>query len=590
MNRSRIRLFFLLLLPTAALTSCPALVQRPPNVVLILTDDQGWGDLSANHNPWLRTPSLDQLAREGVSLENYYVSPLCAPSRASLLTGRYHLETGVVSVSKGLETMAGDETTLAELFKANGYRTGIFGKWHNGQHYPNRPNDQGFDEFLGFCAGHWSNYFDTQLEHNNQLVPTKGYISDVLTDAALGFIKASAEKPFFCYIPYNAPHSPFQVPDSYFNKFKTQGLDDELACVYGMVSNLDDNVGRVLAYLRDHHLADNTIVVFMSDNGPNGHRYNGVLRGIKGSVHEGGMRAPCFIRWPKQLPAGRVVATPAAHLDIYPTLLELCGLRPVPTKGPLNGVSLAPSLRKEGAAPNLDNRRIFAHVNFMEVPATLNAGGFRSSQYRFVYEQGRPQFYDLRQDPAEEHDLAAEQPALTSAFAQDYQRWFAQATRHLAYDRPIVLAEPGVTLPVYEATLSAGIKLKEGHSWAHDWAERWPTTSDSLVWNLDCQRPGRYRVSLEYLCEKANTGSVVACSLGKETQKTTIRQAFSSVQLPSPDRVLRKEAYEMAAWGQLPLGTFRVPAGPTLIRLRAARVVGTNVAQVNGLRIEFVDE
>ena len=203
--------------------------QIKPNVVLILTDDQGWGDLSLHGNTILETPQLDKLAKSGKQLTKFYVSPLCAPSRASILTGRYHLNTGVLSVSKGLEVMDSDETTIAELFKANGYNTGIFGKWHNGQHYPNRPNDQGFDEFLGFCAGHWSNYFDTELDHNGKMEKTKGYITDVLTNAALAFMSDNKDKPFLCYIPYNAPHSPHQVPDKYFNKYKAKGLDNELA-------------------------------------------------------------------------------------------------------------------------------------------------------------------------------------------------------------------------------------------------------------------------------------------------------------------------------------------------------------------------
>jgi arylsulfatase A len=200
--------------------SIPVLSQQKPNVILILTDDQGWGDLSLHGNPWLETPQLDRLARGGVRFQNCYASPLCAPTRASLLTGRYHLSTGVLSVSNGLEVMDAEETTLAELFKANHYATGIFGKWHNGSHFPSRPIDQGFDEFVGFCAGHWSNYFNTTLAYNETFKKTSGYITDVLTEAALAFIERNKTKPFFCYIPYNAPHSPHQVPDKYFRKYK----------------------------------------------------------------------------------------------------------------------------------------------------------------------------------------------------------------------------------------------------------------------------------------------------------------------------------------------------------------------------------
>lgn len=564
--------------------------KRPPgrpNVVLIMTDDQGWGDLSANKNPWLTTPNIDRLARQGASLEHFYASPLCAPTRASLLTGRYHLATGVVSVSKGLETMDSDETTLAELFRANGYQTGMFGKWHNGQHYPNRPNDQGFDEFLGFCAGHLSNYFDTKLDHNGQLVPTTGYITDVLTDAALQFIGANQDRPFFCYIPFNAPHSPFQVPDAYFDKYKAKGLDDELACVYGMVDNIDDNVGRVLAFLKKRNLEENTIVIFLTDNGPNGTRYNGVMRGIKGSAHEGGQRAPFFVRWPTKIAARTVLSLPAAHIDVYPTLAGLCGLKPVGTKK-LDGISLAPYLLA-GQATAAPDRKIFTHVNFMEVPATLNAGGFRSQQYRFVYEQNAPQLYDIGQDPGEKNDLAAKNPALTQQFLREYQAWFGQSMSGFTYERPIVLSVKGVTLPVYEANVSAGIKLKEGHSWAHDWAEQWPSTRDSLTWNIDCQQPGTYTVTLDYQCAPKNVGSVLSCRVGRVEKSATISQPFQAAQLPSPDRVPRKEAYEMADWGQLVIGTFRVPAGKTSVRLKALKIAGSSAAEIDGLRLRFVE-
>ncbi|MEO6639199.1 MAG: arylsulfatase [Ginsengibacter sp.] len=381
-----------------------AFAQNKPNVVLILTDDQGWGDLSSHGNPSLETYQLDKLAKNGLEFTNFYVSPLCAPSRASILTGRYHLNTGVLSVSKGLEAMDTDETTIAELFKTNGYRTGIFGKWHNGEHYPNRPNDQGFDEFLGFCAGHWSNYFDTQLDHNGKMVNTKGYITDVLTDAALNFMSANKDKPFLCYIPYNAPHSPFQVPDKYFNKYKAKGLDNELACVYGMVENIDDNVGRILRFLKENSLEENTIVIFLSDNGPNTVRYNGMMRGIKGSVHEGGTRVPFFISWKNHIQPGQSNATNAGHIDIYPTLRDLCNLINIPTK-PLAGVSLASLILNNTAALDT-NRKIFTHVNFMIVPAEANSGGFRFDQYRFAHENNKSELYDLSKDPEEKNDYS----------------------------------------------------------------------------------------------------------------------------------------------------------------------------------------
>ncbi|GMV94078.1 MAG: hypothetical protein AMXMBFR82_38560 [Candidatus Hydrogenedentota bacterium] len=323
-------------LGTAALCGAPiaraAESARRPNILVILTDDQGWGDIHSHGNDTIVTPVLDRLASEGARFDRFYVSPVCAPTRAAFLTGRYYLRTGVDGVTHREEVMRSEERTLAEVLKDAGYATGCFGKWHNGAQYPNHPNGQGFDEFFGFCAGHWNNYFDTTLERNGNPVETKGYINDVVTDAALDFIDAHADAPFFCYVPYNTPHSPFQVPDRYFDPFKEQGLDDTLACVYGMVKSIDDNVGRLLDRLESHGLADDTIVVFFGDNGPNSERYNGGMLGRKGSVHEGGVRNALFMRWPGHIPPGTEVKPIAAAIDLLPTLAELADV-PVRSTG-----------------------------------------------------------------------------------------------------------------------------------------------------------------------------------------------------------------------------------------------------------------
>ena len=562
--------------------------QAHPNVVLILADDQGWGDLSLHGNPWIETPRLDSLAKSGARLTNFYVSPLCAPTRASILTGRYSLRTGVVSVSKGLENMDTEETTLAELFKANGYNTGIFGKWHNGQHYPNRPNDQGFDEFLGFCAGHWSNYFDTELSHNGKPIKTKGYITDVLTEAAITFIDINKEKPFFCYIPYNAPHSPHQVPDRYFNKYKAKGLNDEIASIYGMVDNMDKNIGRILDYLKKTNLDKNTIVIFMSDNGPNGVRYNGHLRGVKGSVHEGGVKVPFFIKWKDIIPSEKMISTPAADIDIYPTLFELCKLQPTSGK-PVDGISLASLILKNGNETKLD-RNLFTHVNFMTLPVTPNAGGFRNDQYRFVFERDRPQLYDLKKDSSEVQDLSLQMPEKTKQFLNQYTQWFATVTADLSLDRTTILSPAGVELPVTEANLTSGVKFKEGHGWAHDWIATWNTTQDSIYWEVDCIKSGKYEIELDYLCKPGDTGSRIECSIGTDKKGVVVRSAFYSKQIPSPDRVHRKEAYEMSEWKKLPLGTFTIPEGKHLIKIKALHVAKENVAEIKCLRLRVADK
>jgi len=557
-----------------------------PNVILILTDDQGWGDLSLHGNTFLETPNLDQMAREGLQINNFYVSPLCAPTRASLLTGRYHLNTGVVSVSKGLEIMDTAETTLAEVFKANGYATGIYGKWHNGEHFPNRPNDQGFDDFFGFCAGHWSNYFDTELEHNSQKEKTVGFITDVLTEKALKFIDKNKNKPFFCYIPFNAPHSPFQVPDRYFNKYKAKGLDDELSSIYGMLENVDDNVARIFAFLKEENLEENTIVIFMTDNGPNSVRFNGQLKGIKGSVNEGGVKVPFFIKWKNQIQKNSVLVNRiAAHIDVFPTLIDLCDLKKIPTKK-IHGVSLA----KEILEPKTDiktDRNIFTHVNFMSLPVEPISGGFRNEQYRFVYEKDINKLYNLSKDPYQLNDIGLSNPQLLKDYTTIYTNWLSQSLINFNSERKIVLSKQGVFLPAYEANLSEGIKFKEGHGWAHDWIASWNSPNDVFYWEIDCAESGKYKLEMDYLCYETDIGSIIACSVGNEYKEVKIEKSKMSKIVKSPDRIKRKEAYEIETWGSISFGDFNIPKGQNKVLIKGIILAKDNFAEVKGLNISY---
>ena len=267
--------------------------RKRPNIVVILADDQGWGDLSVNGNRNLSTPKIDSLARDGALLDRFYVCPVCAPTRAEFLTGRYHARGGVRGVSTGAERLNLDEKTIAQSFRAAGYATGAFGKWHNGSQFPYHPNARGFDEYYGFTSGHWGLYFNPTLDHNGKLVQGKGYISDDLTNHAIGFIEQHRNEPFFCYLPFNTPHSPMEVPDNFFERFehyepKMRARDPKLEsipmtrAVLAMCENIDWNVGRVLAKLEELKLANDTIVIYFSDNGPNSWRWNGCMKGRKG--------------------------------------------------------------------------------------------------------------------------------------------------------------------------------------------------------------------------------------------------------------------------------------------------------------------
>lgn len=440
--------------------------RKRPNVVLIIADDQGYGDLGLHGNPKIRTPNLDRLARAGARFRSFYVSPVCSPTRASLMTGRYNYRTGVVDTYMGRSLMRADETTLAELLSSAGYRTGIFGKWHLGDNYPLRAMDQGFRESLVLNGGGigqpsdppgGESYSDPLLRRNGRWVKTKGYVSDVITDAALEFIGDSRGKPFFAYIAFNAPHTPLEVPaSSAYDEYRRMGLGpadfpgvgdlgghpvppntdpDTTAKVYAMVENVDDNVGRLLRGLDALGLGDDTVVIFMTDNGPQQPRYNAGMFQRKGTTYEGGIRVPFFVRWPAGgLAAGREVTEAAAHIDVTPTLLDACGVaRPPRLK--FDGVSLLPLL--VGERERLDaERTLFFQWHRGDAPELYRAFAARGGRYKLVQPAGqnegawRPAFklYDLLRDPLETEDLAAERPEIVAQLKRAYEAWFADVT------------------------------------------------------------------------------------------------------------------------------------------------------------------
>jgi arylsulfatase A-like enzyme len=555
---------------------------RKPNIILILTDDQGWGDIHSHDNDLLDTPVMDRLAASGARFDRFYVDPVCAPTRAGILTGRYPLRTGITGVTRGRETMRMDEVTIAGVLKnAAGYATGCFGKWHNGAHYPYHPNGKGFDEFLGFCAGHWNNYFDTQLEHNGEPLRTSGYITDVLTDAAMVFIEEKRDRPFFCYLPYNAPHSPFQVPRKYFDKYKARGFDDELASVYGMVENLDHNLGRLLAKLDELKLVDDTIVIFLTDNGPNTERFNGGMRGYKGEVHEGGLRVPCFISWPGQIKSGITIDRIAAHIDLLPTLVELAGIERVDTL-PLDGVSLVPLL--EGRIGNRPERMIFT--------GWREYGSVRTQRYRLVVKPGEiVELYDMISDPEEKNNIAPERPETAVKLKQAYDDWYKDVTGSGLEVPPIPVGYEQrklVELPAHEGHLEGGVKYKGGRGWANDWVTGWTDTGAHVYWDMDVVNSGAYEITLMYTCSKQDLGAKVHIEVGGKHIEGIVEKAHDPAPIPSPDRVPRKEVYEKV-WAPLTLGTVVLRTGRTRLYVKALTRPGMSVMDLKSVRIRQVD-
>jgi arylsulfatase A len=556
---------------------------RRPNVLLILTDDQGWGDVHSHGNASVDTPVLDALAASGARFDRFFVSPLCAPTRASALTGRYHLRTGTHGVTGGKEIMRAEEVTVAEVLQAAGYATGCFGKWHNGSYWPHHPNGQGFEEFFGFCAGHWNNYFDTTLERNGEEAPTKGYITDVLTDAAIAFIRRNLDRPFFCYVPYNAPHSPFQVPDRYWQKYQARDPDAATACVYAMCENVDDNVGRLLKTLEELKLAEETVVIFFTDNGPNGERFNGDMAGRKGSNWEGGCRVPCFVRWPGRIKPGTTIRQIAAHIDLLATIADICGV-PAPRTLPLDGVSLLPLLSGQPAA--WPDRMLFETGAVRTQRWRLQLGGRRGGK------AGRPQLFDMLADPAQKRDVSKENGDVAARLAQAYRKWYADVSRGLKGmppPLPVGFAQrPVVNLLAPECRLAGGVRYQQGRGWANDWITHWTSTDDRASWDIDVVRPGRFRVTLLYTCPAADVGSRLRVEAGGRSVEGVLAKPHDPQPLPSPDRVRRKEVYEKP-WAPLALGAIELPKGPTTLSVRALSKPGTQVFDLKAVRLERVD-
>jgi len=550
-----------------------------PNVILILADDQGWGDVRHHGNTLIETPVLDRLAREGTEFENFYVEPLCAPTRAGLLTGKYYLRTGTSWVSRGLENMAPTETTLAELFRNNGYKTGCFGKWHNGAHYLQHPNRQGFDEFTGFCAGHWNNYFNTILEENGQPVKSEGYITDFLTRRARSFIIENRNTPFFCYIPYNVPHSPFQVPDTYFIRYKEKGMNDKDACVYGMISNMDENIGKLLATLDSLSLDRETIVIFLSDNGPNGHRYNGVLKGIKGSIDEGGVKVPFIIRWPGMIPAGKINATTGAYIDIAPTLTELCNLK-VPDSLRFDGISLAKIITESGT-PHIP-RTVFSKKSSYNLNAN---GAVRTDTFRLILRDQDTLLYNMRDDPGQKYDVHEKLSAITHRLSETYRKYFRSVSSGYQPFTTIVIGARGDTLdyfPAHEAYFTGKPVYKEGHGWAHDWLINWSDTADRIWWKIKPLNTGKYEILIRYTCPEEDIGSVIMAFTRKSVTTGKITRSFDPPYIPSPDRVKRIEVYEKP-WTKQSLGMMTITPGDSLLVLKAIRIPGRQVCELKGV-------
>jgi len=421
--------------------------EPPAGIVLIVTDDQGYGDFGFYGNANIRTPQLDAMAERSARLDPFYVHPVCAPTRAALMTGRHPQRTGAIDTWVGRAMMAPEEVTVAEVLRDAGWATGIFGKWHLGDCYPMRAMDQGFAETLVHRGGGIGQpadpeggegkYTDPVLFHNGERLEAEGYCTDVFFDAALQWIRAqhAAERPFFAYVPTNAPHGPFHdVPEALRKSYAEAGLDDRTARIFAMITNVDENVGRLFDTLAELDIVKDTLVIFLVDNGPNGERYVAGLRGIKGHVYEGGVRSPFFAHWPARLAPGEPGVPGSrfsAHVDVLPTILEAAGV-PLPEGVQLDGRStLALLERRELDGPE---RTLVVQAHRGDTPVRYHNFFLRTQRWKLVNASGfhrnvgrvEPDFelYDILADPFEEHNLAAQRRDFVGELVARYDAWF----------------------------------------------------------------------------------------------------------------------------------------------------------------------
>lgn len=423
---------YLSILLTAVTTACISQKQVPelkidkeqPNVIVLMTDDQGIGDLGCHGNPWLKTPNLDAFYGEAVRMSDFHVSPVCTPTRSAIMTGRYPINNGTWATYKGRDALSEGAPTMADIFRQNGYRTGIFGKWHLGDNYPVRPTDCGFDVAIHHKAGgvgelsdYWGNsYFDDVYYVNNEPKQFEGYCTDVWFEEAMKFIDNTKDKPFFVYLPTNAPHGPLIVDEKYAAPYKDLvGKEIVSAEFYGMIANIDENFGRLEAFLKEKDLDDNTILIFTTDNGsghglsPDGKLgYNKGFRGKKGFKTEGGHRVPFFIRWPKgEVQGGRDIDNLTAHIDLLPTLASLCDLS-LPEELKLDGIDL--SLLLQNKSNSLPKRTVFVHHRQdWRPPLDEDQTCVMTEKWRLV---NGDELYDIENDWHQDENLTKDYPTV----------------------------------------------------------------------------------------------------------------------------------------------------------------------------------
>lgn len=575
-------------------------IGQKPNILFILTDDQGWWDLGMRGNDDIDTPVLDHLASEGVDFERFYAAPVCAPTRAGLMTGRYCFRTGLYNTRFGGDTLGINEITVAQMLKKAGYRTGCFGKWHLGKYAPYQPHHRGFDEFLGHYHGHIDEYdYPDQLVHNGTPVEARRYVTELFTDAAIEFIETSKDQPWFCYVPFNAPHSPFVVGTSHdrqpegdklIDKYLKHGLALREARIYAMIDIIDQNVGRLLKTLDDQNLANDTVVIFMTDNGGVSKHFKAGLRSNKASIYEGGVRVPLFIRWPGHFPAGGRVKAQCSHVDLFPTFCELAGVS-VPTDRKIDGKSLLPLLREgrgeshqeyvyhtwDRFLPNPHYRWSISDQRWKLTCQVARNGAAKRVTGEPTVKSQRPteanwQLFDLQNDVGEKKNLRTQHPAIVKRLRKEFLRWFDDVTEGVTY-APVSIPigderEPIVEIqPSWAKWEGANIEyVFQGYDW--DTIEGWSDPGENATWNLDVLTAGEYDVEITY-GRSAHSEGTLRISVGDEFVDC------------SPRATPTRDVFE-----RLPVGRLRLPMGRTSLKAKVISSSGPELLRLNRIYLQ----
>ncbi|MBP88914.1 MAG: N-acetylgalactosamine-4-sulfatase [Planctomycetaceae bacterium] len=556
-----------------------------PNVVLVMTDDQGYGDLSCHGNPVLKTPNLDELYRESVRLTDYHVSPTCSPTRSALLTGHWTNRTGVWHTIMGRSLLRENEVTLGQIFKDAGYATGMFGKWHLGDNYPYRPEDRGFTEVMRHGGGgvgqtpdFWDNaYFDGSYFHNSKAEPVKGFCTDVFFGYAKRFIKAqkAAGKPFLAYIVTNAPHGPMHAPESSSAPYKN--LNVGLANFFGMIANIDDNVGCLREFLDDEDLTENTIFIFTTDNGSSSgwRTFNAGMRAGKGSEYDGGHRVPFFVHWPNgKLTGGRDVTRIAAHVDVVPTLIDLCGIAS-PKDVKFDGISIAPLLRNE-IVTRWPARILVTDSQRVKDPIKWRKSAVMTSQWRLI--NGK-ELYDIKADPGQKKNVTAEYPKIVERLTNFYDRWWAELEPTFKQDCAIYLGHPAENPAVL--TCHDWITTRST-PWNHSHVRNAMTgKANTGFWNVKVVEDGEYEIRIRRWPKEADAAIDASLPAGADVPGVQAYRARPGKAFPAVKATV--SIAEQSAGLELPPGrkevifTMRLKAGTTRLSSRFIDAAGNEI-------------